>query len=215
MKDGYTTGRRAGPRTERRAPALERLPHRFHAGRRHPRHDYPLAMNVTGAIAVTEASQVAEGRRLALWLASSLDFSEERERARSARRLRARDAISPSTRAAANCSSGASRTARRRAPTASRSSRSTRGPASRSWPCRSATGIRRRVRSGTAWGRSSGRPTRSTSIPTPPEPSSPRACGAKRPAAERQPVRVTRWAPSTSPRRGEPVCGDDWALAPA
>ena len=35
-------------------------------------------MNVTGAIAVTEASQVAEGRRLALWLASSLDFSEER-----------------------------------------------------------------------------------------------------------------------------------------
>ena len=35
-------------------------------------------MNVTGAIAVTEASQVAEGRRLALWLSSSLDFSEER-----------------------------------------------------------------------------------------------------------------------------------------
>ena len=35
-------------------------------------------MNVTGAIAVTEGSQVAEGRRLALWLASSLDFSEER-----------------------------------------------------------------------------------------------------------------------------------------
>ena len=35
-------------------------------------------MNVTGAIAVTEASQVAEGRRLALWLASNLDFSEER-----------------------------------------------------------------------------------------------------------------------------------------
>jgi anti-sigma regulatory factor (Ser/Thr protein kinase) len=35
-------------------------------------------MNVTGAIAVTEASQVAEGRRLALWLGSNLDFSEER-----------------------------------------------------------------------------------------------------------------------------------------
>ena len=35
-------------------------------------------MNVTGAIVVTEASQVAEGRRLALWLASTLDFSEER-----------------------------------------------------------------------------------------------------------------------------------------
>jgi anti-sigma regulatory factor (Ser/Thr protein kinase) len=35
-------------------------------------------MNVTGAIAVTEASQVAEGRRLALWLGSTLDFSEER-----------------------------------------------------------------------------------------------------------------------------------------
>lgn len=35
-------------------------------------------MNVTGAIAVTEASQVAEGRRLALWLASTLDFQEER-----------------------------------------------------------------------------------------------------------------------------------------
>ena len=34
-------------------------------------------MNVTGAIAVTEGSQVAEGRRLALWLASILDFSEE------------------------------------------------------------------------------------------------------------------------------------------
>ena len=34
-------------------------------------------MNVTGAIAVTEASQVAEGRRLALWLASTLDFSDE------------------------------------------------------------------------------------------------------------------------------------------
>ena len=35
-------------------------------------------MNVAGAIAVTEASQVAEGRRLALWLASNLDFPEER-----------------------------------------------------------------------------------------------------------------------------------------
>ena len=35
-------------------------------------------MNVSGAIAVTEASQVAEGRRLALWLGSNLDFSEER-----------------------------------------------------------------------------------------------------------------------------------------
>ena len=35
-------------------------------------------MNVTGAIAVSEASQVAEGRRLALWLASNLDFPEER-----------------------------------------------------------------------------------------------------------------------------------------
>ena len=35
-------------------------------------------MNVTAAISVTEASQVAEGRRLALWLASTLDFSEER-----------------------------------------------------------------------------------------------------------------------------------------
>ena len=35
-------------------------------------------MNVTGAIAVTEASQVAEARRLALWLASRLDFSQER-----------------------------------------------------------------------------------------------------------------------------------------
>ena len=35
-------------------------------------------MNVTGAIAVTEASQVAEGRRLALWLGSHLDFTEER-----------------------------------------------------------------------------------------------------------------------------------------
>ena len=35
-------------------------------------------MNVTGAIDVTEASQVAEGRRLALWLASNLDFPEDR-----------------------------------------------------------------------------------------------------------------------------------------
>jgi anti-sigma regulatory factor (Ser/Thr protein kinase) len=35
-------------------------------------------MNVTAAIAVTEVSQVAEGRRLALSLASALDFSEER-----------------------------------------------------------------------------------------------------------------------------------------
>jgi len=35
-------------------------------------------MNVTGAIVVTEASQVAEGRRLALWLASTLDFTDER-----------------------------------------------------------------------------------------------------------------------------------------
>lgn len=35
-------------------------------------------MNVTAAIPVTEASQVAEGRRLALWLGSHLDFSEER-----------------------------------------------------------------------------------------------------------------------------------------
>ena len=34
-------------------------------------------MNVTAAIAVTEASQAAEGRRLALWLASNLDFSQE------------------------------------------------------------------------------------------------------------------------------------------
>ena len=34
-------------------------------------------MNVTGANDVTEASQVAEGRRLALWLASNLDFPEE------------------------------------------------------------------------------------------------------------------------------------------
>jgi anti-sigma regulatory factor (Ser/Thr protein kinase) len=35
-------------------------------------------MNVAGAIAVTEVSQVAEGRRLALWLASNLDFPEDR-----------------------------------------------------------------------------------------------------------------------------------------
>jgi anti-sigma regulatory factor (Ser/Thr protein kinase) len=35
-------------------------------------------MNVSGAIPVTDATQVAEGRRLALWLASTLDFSEER-----------------------------------------------------------------------------------------------------------------------------------------
>ena len=35
-------------------------------------------MNVTAAIAVTEASQVAEGRRMALWLASHLDFPEAR-----------------------------------------------------------------------------------------------------------------------------------------
>ena len=35
-------------------------------------------MNVTGAIAVAEPSQVAEGRRLALWLGSHLDFTEER-----------------------------------------------------------------------------------------------------------------------------------------
>ena len=35
-------------------------------------------MNVTGAIAVTEPSQAAEGRRLALWLASNLDFPEDR-----------------------------------------------------------------------------------------------------------------------------------------
>jgi anti-sigma regulatory factor (Ser/Thr protein kinase) len=35
-------------------------------------------MNVNAAIAVTEASQVADGRRLAQWLASALDFSEER-----------------------------------------------------------------------------------------------------------------------------------------
>ena len=35
-------------------------------------------MNVAGAIAVTETSQVAEGRRLALWLASNLDFPEDR-----------------------------------------------------------------------------------------------------------------------------------------
>jgi anti-sigma regulatory factor (Ser/Thr protein kinase) len=35
-------------------------------------------MNAAGAIAVTEASQVAEGRRVALWLASNLDFPEDR-----------------------------------------------------------------------------------------------------------------------------------------
>ena len=35
-------------------------------------------MNVTSARPVTEPSQVAEGRRLVLWLASSLEFSEER-----------------------------------------------------------------------------------------------------------------------------------------
>ena len=35
-------------------------------------------MNLTGAIAVVEASQVAEARRLVLWLASHLDFSDER-----------------------------------------------------------------------------------------------------------------------------------------
>jgi anti-sigma regulatory factor (Ser/Thr protein kinase) len=35
-------------------------------------------MNVTSARPVTEASQVAEGRRLVLWLASRLEFSEER-----------------------------------------------------------------------------------------------------------------------------------------
>jgi len=35
-------------------------------------------MNVTAARPVTEPSQVAEGRRLVLWLASRLDFSEER-----------------------------------------------------------------------------------------------------------------------------------------
>jgi anti-sigma regulatory factor (Ser/Thr protein kinase) len=35
-------------------------------------------MNVTAARPVTETSQVAEGRRLVLWLASRLDFSEER-----------------------------------------------------------------------------------------------------------------------------------------
>jgi len=35
-------------------------------------------MNVTAARPVTEPSQVAEGRRLVLWLASRLEFSEER-----------------------------------------------------------------------------------------------------------------------------------------
>jgi anti-sigma regulatory factor (Ser/Thr protein kinase) len=35
-------------------------------------------MNVTAATAVTELSQVAEGRRLALWLAGRLEFTEER-----------------------------------------------------------------------------------------------------------------------------------------
>jgi anti-sigma regulatory factor (Ser/Thr protein kinase) len=35
-------------------------------------------MNVNAAIPVTEISQVAEGRRLALWLAARLGFSEER-----------------------------------------------------------------------------------------------------------------------------------------
>jgi anti-sigma regulatory factor (Ser/Thr protein kinase) len=35
-------------------------------------------MNVTGARPVTELSQVAEGRRLVLWLATHLGFSEER-----------------------------------------------------------------------------------------------------------------------------------------
>lgn len=35
-------------------------------------------MNVTAARPVTEPSQAAEGRRLVLWLASRLDFSEER-----------------------------------------------------------------------------------------------------------------------------------------
>ena len=34
-------------------------------------------MNVTGAIAVTESSQLAEGRRLAMWLASNLDFPRD------------------------------------------------------------------------------------------------------------------------------------------
>jgi anti-sigma regulatory factor (Ser/Thr protein kinase) len=37
-----------------------------------------VAINVSAAIAVTEASQAAEGRRLALWLASNLDFPDER-----------------------------------------------------------------------------------------------------------------------------------------
>jgi anti-sigma regulatory factor (Ser/Thr protein kinase) len=37
-----------------------------------------VARNVAGAIAVTEASQAAEGRRLAPWLASNLDFQEDR-----------------------------------------------------------------------------------------------------------------------------------------
>lgn len=35
-------------------------------------------MNVTAATAITEITQVAEGRRLALWLAGRLGFSEER-----------------------------------------------------------------------------------------------------------------------------------------
>ena len=152
---------------------------------------------------------MAEGRRLALWLASSLDFSEERS-GRAA--LVASELASNLAQARAQWRTALpapqDRQRRRRRHGDPRARQGARDPGAGPVAARRVfDGWHAGARPG---GRSSGRPTRSKSIPTPPEPSSPRDCGGRLPPPNASHPHYEVGAVHVA-KTGEPVCGDDWA----
>ena len=201
MKDGYTTGGGLGLGLS----GARRLSNEFHIdsapGRRDPRHDRPLAMNVTAAHCRHRGQSGGRGpaagvvARRRAWISRRSGAGAPRSSPPSSPRN-----LAQARARAASCCSGASRTADGDADGMEILALD-KGPGSRTWPCRSATGYSTAGTLGHGLGadRAAGRRLRNL-YPRHRAPSSPRACGANEPPLRTPAVRITRSAPSTSPR---------------